>query len=265
MFYDYAYEMPEKTYSSENGAIEKVTASFNLPKDYDWRGELPAVGDYIEPYGYYTGYTVSYDAAYAIVRMSFSASPATESPSRENRKDKDIVWSFHLYTYEKDLRLHPDYKTWWNYNLAVSQEVNDADIAILNSTGMIGGYNVKTATDITITDADLIQKIRWVADTSEIPAGWAVAVTRQYTFDAYKDFSGNATKIEYFKTYQAASDAAAMAPAKLQAPTMKIPLTTQENGDWMIDDISCGGDGDLYTLTTIYQFYSEGWTPEIYT
>lgn len=251
MFWEYNYQMPEVNRSSENGAIEKVSVSYNLPKGYEWREELPSVGAYCEGFGYYTGYQFTESPGYDIIRMNFAAQPTSDLPSRDNRKAGDVVWNFHLFNYERDIRLHPNYLTYWSYNLAAKK-----GITAVPEWG-------ETAEDITIPDADK-EKYRWVADTNEIPEGWGVCLKRLYTFESYKRFTATATCTSYYKDYESAKNAVLSIPCSLSVPATSIPGCSSEANKWMIEDVAVSGDGDLFTLTEIASYNEDGWVTEVY-
>jgi hypothetical protein len=254
MFWEYSFQMPEVSRSSDNGAIEKVSVSYNLPKGYEWREELPGVGSYCEGFGYYSGYQFTESPGYDIIRMNFTAQPSTDLPGRDSRKAGDDVWSIHYMTYERDLRLHPKYKTFWNYNLAAKK-----------GTDTKPSWS-ETVEDITIPDADK-DKFRWAADTNEIPEGWGVIQKRKYTFDSYKDFTVTATGTSYFKDFASAKSGGAgeIMPAHLGLPSIAIPGCLMTLQCWMVEDINISGDGDLFTVQISLQYNQDGWeNTEIY-
>lgn len=251
MFWEYSFQMPEVLRASENGAIEKVSISYNLPKGYGWREELPSVGAYCEGLGYYTGYQFTESPGYDIIRMNFAAQPTNELPSRDNRKAGDDVWNFHLFNYERDLRLKTGYKTYWTYNLAAKK-----------GTSTLPSWSL-TATDITIPDADK-DKYRWVEDTNELPENWAVIQKRLYTFDTYKRFTATATNILYYKDYDSAAAGVVYPPCTLAAPGITVPCCDMSAQKWMIEDRNVSGDGDLFTATTEFSYNPDGWTAAIY-
>lgn len=275
MWWEYAqsdnisFQMPDLQRSSENGNIEKVTVNYNIPHGYDWKSELPSTGAYCEGFGYYQGYQVTESPGYDIIRLGFTTEPTTNSPSRDNRKSGDTVWQIHLYTYERPLELHEnasgvkDYKIWWNHSLAVSAEVTDAEVTALKSTGIISGFNAKTATDLTISKA-LLKKLRWVTDASGLPDGWTIGLTRKYTFDSYKDWAGTVTGTAYFKDMDAAFEAIASPPAVLMKPVINVPQCVMDVNKWMLEDVNAGSDGDLATLTATFSYYQQGFYSEIY-
>lgn len=257
MFWEYNYQMPEVSRASENGAIEKTSVSFNLPKGYEWREELPSVGAYCEGLGYYSGYQLIESPGYDIIRLNFTAQPSSDLPGRDSRKVGDDVWTFHLFNYERDLRLKADYKTYWTYNLASGPEATAGDISTA-----VSGWGL-TATDITL-DAAKKPKFRWVADTGEIPDGWAVCLKRLYTFDTYKRMTATATRILYYKDYSSASAGVVYPPCTLAAPGIAIPCCSMDSTKWMIEDRTVSGDGDLFTAVTNFSYNPDGWTTAIY-
>jgi hypothetical protein len=165
-------------------------------------------------------------------------------------------------TYERDLRLHPKYKTFWNYNLASGPNATQSDIdAAIASIGF-----GKTATDITLTVAQK-PKFRWVADTNEIPEGWGVIQKRKYTFDSYKDWTVTATGTSYFKDFASAKSGMAgeIMPSHLGLPSIAIPGCLMTLQCWMVEDINLSGDGDLFTVQSSLQYNQDGWeNTEIY-
>lgn len=260
-FYD--YQLPEITYSNENGLEERITASYNLPKDYDWRSELPPLGSPLDGLGFYTGYSFESRPGYDILKLHAAQSDSLENgelPSRENKKSNDSYWLYHLYLYERDIRLHPSYRTWWSYTLAAGPNASTSDI----STAIATNGWAKTATDINMT-ADQKKNFRWVENPAEMPEGWGACLQRKYTADAYKALTATAVRTYFFKNRKL-SDAMAVKylPGELAAPAITIPGCATAPANWMIDDVALGVDGKLYTLTVSLQYNKDGYIREIY-
>jgi len=197
--------------------------------------------------------------------MNFSSTASLEYPGRDSRKAGDVVWAFHLFTYDRDLRLHPLYKTIWNYSLAISQDVSTEQANSLKTTGKIDGYDfdASTATDITIQNKELRKKIRWVQEASELPESWSICIEREFTFDAYKSMTGTVTRTTYYSDVNTARKHLSI-PASLECPKVYPAGTSNLQRDWMIEDSSANSDGDLAVEVTTYQYYEDSWSEKIY-
>ncbi len=260
-FYD--YQLPEITYNNDDGQEERITAAYNLPKGYDWRSELPVLGAPLDGLGFYSGYTFESRPGYDILKLHSTQSDSVDngdSPSRENKKNNDSYWTYHLYLYERDIRLHPSYRTWWSYTLAAGPLASTSDI----STAIAANGWAKTATDINLTAAQK-SKFRWVENAAEIPEGWGSCLVRKYTAEAYKALTATAVRTFYYKSKKLADQVAVnFLPGTLAGPATTIPGCPSTATNWMIEDVNFGVDGKLFTLTIALQYNKEGYITEIY-
>ena len=243
--------MPQVQRSGDMINPEKVIASFNVRRNYDYKSDMPAKGSYIEPFGYFSDYTIDEQPGYNVIRMAFSDSATTgsSSASRNDRKAGDVVWSKSFSSFERDIRLHPKYKTYWSYYLASAPGVSQSPSWALERTDNILSVEERL-------------KYKWVSDIDSIPEGWACCVDREKTADNYLAMSGIFTSTTYYSNYDAA-EADVIEEVDFSLPP--YPKLKDKNiQHYLITNSAAGGDGNLFTLINSWQYWSEGYDTDIY-
>lgn len=252
MFYDIENMMPQVQRTGDMITPEKTIASFSVRRNYNYLADMPANGSYIEPYGYFKGYTLDESPGYNIIRMEFSGDVTTgqSSASRNDRKPGDVVWQFAMNAFERDIRLHPNYKTYWSYYLCAAPGI---------ATTL--PYWSMTATDNILSVADRI-KYKWVSDIDSIPEGWACIQQRKKTAESYYDAAITCTRTTYYSNYDTA-EANLYISVHLECPP-RSTIGDKTASHWLLVGSNPSADGNLFTVVDSWQYWPHGYDTEIY-